>query len=110
MKDLSWAHKLDHIYKYISIYSKTINFYKIKFPFSIFEVNLEDIIKNPEVELKKVFNYCELSWHPKCLDFYKKDNITSKTASNIQIRKPIDAQVKNYDLYKIFLDNMKESS
>jgi len=109
LKDLPWAHKLDHIYKYINIYFKTINFYKTKFPSSIFEVNLEDIIKNPEIELKKVFNYCELPWHPKSLNFYKKNDITSKTASNIQIRKPINTHVENHDHYKNFLDNMEQS-
>ncbi len=33
--------------------------------------------------------FCELSWDKKCLEFYKRKDLISKTASNTQIREAI---------------------
>ena len=34
-------------------------------------------------------NFCELPWNKKCLEFYKRKDLISKTASNVQIREAI---------------------
>ena len=49
--------------------------------------------------------FCNLPWDKKCLEFYKRKDLTSKTASNNQIRKAIykDSDQK-YLRYKQFLD------
>ncbi len=103
LKDLHWAHKIEHIYKYIEIYLDVMNYYKNKFPEYIYDVSFDDIIQNPNTELKKIFNFCEIDWDQKCLDFYKQKNLISKTASNVEIRKPIYSNIKNYDVYRKFL-------
>ena len=110
LKDLPWAHQIKHINQYINIYSKVIKFYKTKFPNLIYDVDLENITKNPKVELEKIFNYCELPWDIKCLKFYKRKNITSKTASNIQIRKPINTNDQKYSVYKNYLNNIEKKT
>ena len=59
---------------------------------------------NPKNESKKLMEFCELSWDKKCLEFYKRKDIMSQTASNIQIRKAINKDsVKKYLPYKKFL-------
>ena len=52
-------------------------------------MQFEKLIHNPEEESKKLMKYCELPWDKKCLEFYKRKNLISKTASNIQIREAI---------------------
>ena len=49
--------------------------------------------------------FCDLKWDKKCLEFYKRKDLISRTASNIQIRKAIyqDAEEKNLP-YKQFLN------
>ena len=42
--------------------------------------------------------FCELPWNKKCLEFYKRKDLISYTASHKQIRKPI---------YKISKDKNK---
>ena len=51
--------------------------------------NLKNLLDNPEEESKKLMKFCELPWDKKCLEFYKRKDLISKTASNIQIRKAI---------------------
>ena len=50
---------------------------------------IEKLSNYPEVESKKLMKYCELPWDKNCLEFYKRKDLISKTASNIQIRKGI---------------------
>ena len=39
--------------------------------------------------------FCEMPWDKKCLEFYKRKDIVSHTASSLQIRKPIYTNAKN---------------
>ena len=48
--------------------------------------------------------FCGLPWDIKCLEFYKRRDLTSKTASDIQIRKAIyKDSINKYLPYKHFL-------
>ena len=50
--------------------------------------------------------FCELPWDKKCLEYYKRKDLISKTASNIQIRKAIyKHDPDKYLPYKKILDN-----
>ena len=86
---MSWAHSLEHIFQYFDIYYKKIEFFKKKYPNFIYDVELENFVSNPEFEAKELIKYCELPWDKKCLEFYKRKDLVSRTASNIQIRKAI---------------------
>ena len=103
LREVSWAHKLDDIFKYFDIYLKKINYFKKNFPGFIYELELERFINNPEAESKKLMNFCNLPWSIKCLEFYKRKDLTSQTASNVQIRKPINKKKSGeYLPYKKF--------
>ena len=75
----------------------------------IFNLELEKLISNPEEESKKLMKFCGLPWDKKCLEFYKRKDFISKTASNIQIRQGINKNSsKKYLPYKKFLDKYGE--
>ena len=87
--DLAWAHDLDNIFKYFDNYLKIIDDFEKKNPNFIYNLEFEKLANNPEEESKKLMKYCGLSWDKKCLEFYKRKDFISKTASNIGIRKCI---------------------
>ena len=103
---VSWAHNLENIFKFFDIYHKKIENFKKDYPDDIYDLILENFVKNPESESKKLMKYCNLPWDKKCLEFYKRKDLVSRTASNIQIRKPIftDTSNKN-EKYKVFLED-----
>ena len=48
--------------------------------------------------------FCELPWDKKCLEYYKRKDLVSKTTSNIQIRKAIFKEASDkYQPYKNLL-------
>ena len=106
---LPWAHDLENIFSYFNIYYNMVLDFEKSSPNLIFNIQYENLVNNPEIESKKLLKFCELPWDKKCLEFYKNENIISKTASNIQVRKPIYKNSLNkYLPYESFLKEYKK--
>ena len=89
LTEIAWAHDLNNIFKYIDNYLQTIETYNLQDPNFIYGLEYEKLINNPEEESKKLMEFCGLPWSKKCLEFYKREDIFSKTTSNIQIRQAL---------------------
>ena len=106
---LSWTHNLDDIINYVDDYIKTINYFKKKYPDKIMDIKLENLTEDNEKISKEIFNFCDLEWNEKSLNFNKNKNLQIKTTSNVQLRD----KVKNYDYdqykqYKFMLSAYKK--
>tara|TARA_B100000686_G_C16780264_1_gene971327 strand:- start:977 stop:2743 length:1767 start_codon:yes stop_codon:yes gene_type:complete len=105
LTNIGWTHDVNYIFKYFDIYYKLIENFKKKFPNFLYELNYENFVMNPEHESKKLFEFCNLAWDKRSLEFYKRKDLVSKTASNIQIRQAIyKDSIKRYLPYKQFLN------
>ena len=103
---VSWAHSLENIFTYFDIFLNEIESLKKDFPNFIYEVEYEKFVKDPEIESKKLLEYCNLPWNKRCLEFYKRKELVSRTASKVQIRKAIyQNSIDKYSPYKEFLKN-----
>ena len=96
LPDLSWTHSIENILSYLDTYYKVINYFKIKYPNIILDVNLEDFTENNEKITKEILKFCGLTWDLEILNFYKRKDLFSKTLSFRQIR----SKVKKYNLLK----------
>ena len=100
LPELSWTHKIEDILHYIDNYKKVINFFKIKYPKKIMDIDLEKFTYKSEEVGKEIYEFCGLLWDNKHLEFYKRKDLYSKTASFNQIRKKISAyDTKKYKPY-----------
>ena len=105
LTELAWTHDLQNIFKYFNNYFEIMQNFNQSNPNIMYELKFEKLVNNPEEESKKLMKFCELPWDKKCLEFYKRKDLTSKTASNIQIRKPIYKNLADkYLPYKKLLD------
>ena len=103
--NIPWAHNLDHILKYFNNYYKISENIKKIFPNFVYELQFEKFVNDPITESKKLLKFCDLPWDIKCLEYYKRKDLISKTASNIQIREAIYKQtLDKYLPYKKFLE------
>ena len=57
-------------------------------PKFIYNIKYENIIHNPDREIKRLLKVCDLSWDDNCLKFYENKRAV-KTASDTQVRKKI---------------------
>tara|TARA_Y100000590_G_C15716795_1_gene1012166 strand:+ start:890 stop:2653 length:1764 start_codon:yes stop_codon:yes gene_type:complete len=105
LTELAWAHNLENIFKYFDNYFQIMNKFKEKYPKLIYNLNFEKFTNDPETESKKLMDFCDLPWDKKCLEFYKRKDIFSKTTSRQQIRQPVYKNtVDRYLPYKKFLN------
>ncbi len=99
---MNWSYRQTEIALFYNFYSELMKFWDYKFPNEIYHVKYEDLLQNPEHEMKKLIKACDLSWEKNCLDFHKNKNFV-KTASSVQVRKPLYSSsqnlAKNYSIY-----------
>ena len=72
-------------------------------PKFVIDLKYEEIIKNPELQIRNLLKSCNLSWNDNCLKFYNNKRAI-KTASDIQARKKIyKSSVDSWKNYEKFL-------
>ena len=102
-KGQHFTYDLDDIARYYKDYVRLMNFWNEYFPNDIHTVIYEDVINNPEDEVRKMLNYSNLPFEKGCMDFYKSSRPV-KTASSEQVRQPIYKSALNY--WKNFEDDL----
>ena len=109
LTEVAWAHHLKHIYRFFNVYHQKIEQFKTTFPNFIYDLNYEKFINDPETESQKLMEFCNLPWDKKCLEFYKRKDMVSDTASDVQIRKTIHKHsLDQYLPYKPFILKHRE--
>ena len=68
-----WSFDQTDIAKYYKLYLKLVNFWKSKFSDFIFDINYEKLVLDPENQIKKIIEFCDLEWEQNCLSFHKND-------------------------------------
>mgnify|MGYP001281582808 CR=1 FL=1 len=100
---LNFTYDQNDLVDYYKAYVELMNFWKIKYPERIFEINYENLISNNVNEIKKIINFCQLDWQDNCLSFHK-NKTPIKTMSTAQARKPIyKSSLKSFKKFKEYL-------
>ena len=99
---LEWSYNEENLLYFIKNYKLLMNFWKTKFPNKIYDLNYEKLINNPNSEIKKMIQFCDLDWQEDCLNFYNNKK-SIKTLSVAEARKPIYKSSlsgsKNYEIF-----------
>ena len=107
---LLWSHSTEKIFKYFDLIMQKLDT-ELKTKNSNFKViNLEELSSDPKKISKELFDFLNIEWSESSINL-KKDNII-KTASSIQLRKPIEkhdlSYLKNYhNIFKEIGDDYK---
>ncbi len=102
---LNFSYDFKDLFKFYKEYYQLMNLWKTKLGKEIYDVIYEDIIENPETEIKKLLNFCELDFEKECLNFYNNKR-PIKTVSSAQARQPL--YNKSISSYKNFEKYMKD--
>ena len=62
----------------------------------IYNVKFENLLKNPKIVTKSIFDFCHIEWTERCLEFHK-NKIYTQTTNNEQLREPIN--INNLNKY-----------
>lgn len=83
-----WSYNLRELGQFYKRYWNLMKYWREEFPGVMYEVRYEDNVADVEGQSKKLIDYLGLEWNENCLNFYNVDRPV-KTASVIQVRKPI---------------------
>ncbi len=104
---LRFAFDQEEIAQYYLAYKELMTHWKSVFQDEIYDISYEELIANPEEEIRKLLDACDLDFDPNCLTFHKTERLV-KTASYTQVRNPIyKSSVERWLNYK---DELKELS
>jgi len=76
-------------------------------PGKVHRVLYEDLVADPEAELRRLLDHLELPFEPQCLDFHKTARVVT-TASSEQVRRPIHKHaLEQWRHYEPWLEPLK---
>ena len=97
---MDYAHKLESIAEYYTIYNEMMNFWKKKYPMSLIEVDYDKFVLDYEKNSKLLIKKLGLSWEDKILRFHE-NNRAVETNSLLQVRSKVyQGSSKNWKKYE----------
>ena len=84
-----YAYRLADIAAYYRTYERLMRHWReVGLPVQTLELSYEELIAEPEVQIRRLLDFCALEWNPNCLAFHQADR-TVYTASTWQVRQPL---------------------
>ena len=87
-KGLGYSYNLTDLVSFYKLFEDLMNFWKNEFGETILEVHYESLVRDKEVEIRKIINFLGLSWEENCLEPHNNKRHVL-TASNQQVKKQI---------------------
>jgi tetratricopeptide (TPR) repeat protein len=83
-----FALDLSHLGTYWRDYRRLMEHWKEALSVPILDVRYEDIVLDTETQVRRILEFLNLPWEPRCLEFYKNKRPV-RTASEDQVRRPV---------------------
>ena len=100
---INYSYELTKIVDYYNLYSELMHYWNNLLPNFIYNIKYENLISNPEDQIRSLLNACKLDWNNDCLNFHKNKRIV-KTASDVQARSKLyNSSVNSWKNYEKFL-------
>lgn len=88
-KGQEYSYKLEELGHYYRHYMALMEHWRQVLPTAnLFEIDYEKLVANPEPEVRRMLDFCNLRWDASCLRFYETRRRVA-TASLSQVRQPI---------------------
>jgi tetratricopeptide (TPR) repeat protein len=84
----TFSYDLTELGRYYADYVDLMAHYDAVLPGVVHRVIYEDMVADPEGQVRQLLDYCGLPFEPACLKFYENDRAV-RTASSEQVRRPI---------------------
>lgn len=88
---INYATNLIDIANYYKQHERLMAHWASLFSDDIYQVSYDNLVRDPESEVRDLLNFLGLAWEPQCLQFHKMKNRV-KTASIWQVRQPLYQQ------------------
>lgn len=87
---VSHTYALDDLVHYHGLYQGLMQHWHLHYPGFILDIDYENLVRNPEIESRRVFEFCGLAWHPGVVDVQARADAPVATLSAMQVRQPVN--------------------
>ena len=84
----AYSYDLADLGGYFTQYEKLMAHFATALPGRVLRVSYEDMVENPEHQVRRLLDYCGLEFEAGCLSFFETDRAI-RTPSSEQVRRPI---------------------
>ena len=103
----TFSYGLEDIGRYYADYVDLMAHFDAALPGRVHRVIYEQMVEDPETQIRALLDYCGLPFEPACLTFHENDRAV-RTASSEQVRQPIFKDgVDQWRHYESWLDPLK---
>jgi len=85
---LAFTASLQDLGHYYRQYTRLMAHWRSAVPRPMFEVDYEELVRDPGDVSRKLVDFCGLEWDERCLSFHAKRRVV-RTASKLQVRQPV---------------------
>jgi len=104
-----WASSLHSIGHFYNEYMRLMQHWDKVFGNSILTVSYEELVADQEGTTKRILEFCDLEYDPRCLEFWKTGRAVL-TLSQDQVRKPMyDSSVARHERFGALLDPLRDA-
>ena len=104
-----FSYSVEDIARYYRTYLDVMQHWDDVLPGRVLRVQHEDVVDDLESSVRRILDFCGLSFEPSCLEFHKTER-SVRTASSEQVRQPIFRDgVDQWRKYEPWLDPLKKA-
>jgi len=105
----AFSYEQTELGRYYADYADLMEHFDDVLPGRIHRVLYEDVVNDPEREVRRLLDYCGLPFEEECLHFYRNSRAV-RTASSEQVRQPIFREgIEQWRNYEAWLEPMKNA-
>lgn len=103
-----FAYDLGEIATFRQDYERLMDFWQQRHPGSIYPLQHEALLAEPEAQIRKLLDFCGLAWQPACLRFHETERHV-RTESAPQVREPLRSSTARTDRFGTLLAPLRRA-
>jgi tetratricopeptide (TPR) repeat protein len=103
-----FACDLDEMADYCSDFLRLTRFWRDKYPHQVFDLEYEALVAEPEPVIRRLLEFCNLSFTPACLEFHKTARTVQSLPSAALVRQPLRGNTARAALFGGKLDRLRQ--
>ena len=104
-----FTYSFEDIARYYRTYLELMRHWDRVLPGKVLRVQYEDVVEDLEGNVRRVLDFCDLEYEPRCIEFYKTQR-SVRTASSEQVRQPLSRTgLEQWKYFEAWLDPLKDA-
>ena len=105
----TFSYSLEELGGYYRDYIEIMDHWDAVLPARVLRVHYEDVVADPEAQVRRLLEFCDLPFEAACLNFHETERPVA-TASSEQVRQPLYRDgLEHWRNYEAFLDPLKDA-